>query len=413
VFERTVPAEPGVTIELDGDVVAARRGEPIAAALLAAGELRLARSPKLHRPRGPSCMRGDCDGCVMRVDGEPNVTTCLRPVRGGEVVSTQNVLGTRRTDLLRVTDWFFPDGIDHHHLLAGVPGVSAAVTAFARRMAGLGRLPDAPLDAQPARRIACDALVVGGGAAGLAVASALGARGLAVHLVDESIAPGGDRRALDPAAPVDAGAAEVHPRATCVGWYLGEALVVPAEGGALVVRPRALVVATGAHDGVLAVPNNDLPGVFSARALLRLAGLGVALRAPAAIVGDGRFAAQLARVLGDRVVARVDPADVASIEGGSAVRGLVTRAGERLEVAVVATDLPAAPAFELAAQAGARVRPGLDGFAVVVDEAGRAAEGVWAIGGCTGVASTPDRVQALVADVAAALGAPTPRAHIG
>ena len=36
------------------------------------------------------------------------------------------------------------------------------------------------------------------------------------------------------------------------------------------MRPRATLFATGAHDGVLAVPGNDLPGVLSARALCRL-----------------------------------------------------------------------------------------------------------------------------------------------
>ena len=71
------PVDP-VTIYLDGDAVTAERGEPLAMALLAADKVTLARSPKLHRPRAPSCLRGACDGCLARVDGEPNVMTCLR-----------------------------------------------------------------------------------------------------------------------------------------------------------------------------------------------------------------------------------------------------------------------------------------------------------------------------------------------
>src|SRR3954471_16539837 len=124
MFRRTRAIEDPVTIHLDGSPIPAERGEPIAAAFVASNKLALARSPKLHRPRGPACFRGGCDGCLARVDGVPNIMTCLRPARGGERVETQNVMGSRKSDLLRVTDWFFPQGIDHHHLLVGVPGVS-------------------------------------------------------------------------------------------------------------------------------------------------------------------------------------------------------------------------------------------------------------------------------------------------
>ncbi|MGO8992824.1 MAG: (2Fe-2S)-binding protein, partial [Polyangiaceae bacterium] len=73
---RLVPPRDAVSITLDGERIVAERGEPIAAALLGAGKWTLARSPKFHRPRGPSCMRGACDGCLARVDGVANVMTC-------------------------------------------------------------------------------------------------------------------------------------------------------------------------------------------------------------------------------------------------------------------------------------------------------------------------------------------------
>ena len=75
-----------VTFRFDGDDVIAERGEPVAAALVASGRIALARSPKFHRPRGPSCFRAACDGCLARVDGVPNVMTCLTPAREGMVV---------------------------------------------------------------------------------------------------------------------------------------------------------------------------------------------------------------------------------------------------------------------------------------------------------------------------------------
>src|SRR5258708_340378 len=110
------------SVWLDGGATPGERGEPVAVALLAAGHLALARSPKFHRPRGPWCLRGACDGCLARVNDIPNVMTCRVPAEEGMHIETQNVAGSRETDLLRVTDWFFPHGMDHHELLAGGAG---------------------------------------------------------------------------------------------------------------------------------------------------------------------------------------------------------------------------------------------------------------------------------------------------
>src|SRR4051794_27403616 len=96
-----------VTITLDGEPILAERGEPVAASLVRAGKLMIARSPKFHRPRGPSCMRAACDGCLARVDEAPNVMTCMVPAEEGTAVVSQNRLGPREVDLLRMTDWFF------------------------------------------------------------------------------------------------------------------------------------------------------------------------------------------------------------------------------------------------------------------------------------------------------------------
>ena len=84
-----------VTIYLDGAAIPAERGEPLAAALLAADKTILARSPKLHRPRGPSCFRGGCDGCLARVDGVPNVMTCLVARRAAASASRRRTWSAR------------------------------------------------------------------------------------------------------------------------------------------------------------------------------------------------------------------------------------------------------------------------------------------------------------------------------
>ena len=163
---RSIPLKHPVTVHFDGEAIPAERGEPVAVALLAAGKLSLARSAKFHRPRGPSCLRAACDGCLARVDDRPNVMTCMVPAAEGTVVTTQNTLGSREMDFLRVTDWFFPNGMNHHELFAGVPGLQGIMQSFARRVAGLGKLPVQVSAARGAQRRGADVVVVGAGAGG-------------------------------------------------------------------------------------------------------------------------------------------------------------------------------------------------------------------------------------------------------
>lgn len=411
MFERTKKPSDPVTVYLDGEPLEAEKGEPLAVTLLAASALRLARSPKLHRPRGPSCLRGDCDGCLARVDDVPNVMLCLRRAEGGEKVTTQNVLGSRETDLLRIIDWFFPKGIDHHHLLAGIPGVSEVMQTFARKLAGIGRLPTDAVLARAAERIACDVLVVGAGLAGTVVAAELARAGLDVCVADDGAVTGGSALAAGPEASeilrrCSLDRARLFVESTVVGIYDGEA-VVAGRDGAVVTRPKALVLATGAHDGVVVVPNNDLPGVMSARAMAKLGSLGILPTEPVAVVGEGFWVERCLALFGSRVAVVLAESDLAEIEGSSRVKGVKAKGGRRTAVRLVAVATPSAPSFELAEMAGARVQHQSTGYRVVCDERGRATEGTWAVGECTGAAFDPasmaSRSEACAADVVSSL----------
>ena len=64
-------------------------GEPIAAALKAAGVMVHRYTKKRHEPRGIFCAIGRCTGCVMVVNGKPNVRTCITPLEEGMSVETQ------------------------------------------------------------------------------------------------------------------------------------------------------------------------------------------------------------------------------------------------------------------------------------------------------------------------------------
>jgi sarcosine oxidase subunit alpha len=396
---RLRPPRDPVTMQFDGHTVVAERGEPAAVALVAAGHLALARSPKFHRPRGPSCLRAACDGCLARVDGEPNVMTCRVRAAEGMRIETQNVIGSRDTDLLRMADWFFPEGMNHHELLAGVPGVQRVMQAFARRVAGLGRLPRETVAPRGATRREVDVLVVGAGASGMASALELARRGRRVEVVEDGLAWGGSLRAL--AEPARAGwepllrafgeavagsKVSLRLETTAAGIYADDVLVGGPEG-IEVLTARTLVLAPGAHDGVLAFEGNDVPGVMSARAAGWLLAHGTTAGKRMLVTvteGGGPFGEALSRALGDVELVRGVPTHV---RGSGRVKEVtvVDAGGERrVRCDALLVDAPRAPAYELCAQAGAELGHEPRGFVVRVARGGQIRAGVLAVGEVVG-----------------------------
>ena len=78
-----------VTIRVDGVEIEACEGEPIAAALVAAGVRVFRMTRKRKEPRRIFCAVGRCTDCVMTVDGHPNVRTCITPIRDGMEIQTE------------------------------------------------------------------------------------------------------------------------------------------------------------------------------------------------------------------------------------------------------------------------------------------------------------------------------------
>ena len=78
-----------VTFTYDGKALTGCEGEPIASALKAAGVMVHRYTKKEHKPRGIFCAIGRCTDCVMVVDGQPNVRTCVTPLKEGMKVQTQ------------------------------------------------------------------------------------------------------------------------------------------------------------------------------------------------------------------------------------------------------------------------------------------------------------------------------------
>jgi len=91
-----------VTFYFEGQPIEGYEGEPIAAALHAAGIKVLRHSAKLNRPRGFFCAIGKCSSCLMEVDGVPNVFSCVTPLREGMQVRRQEGRGKLKTFSIQI-----------------------------------------------------------------------------------------------------------------------------------------------------------------------------------------------------------------------------------------------------------------------------------------------------------------------
>lgn len=99
ISEHPILGEPEkgrlITFTYDGTEMQGYEGEPIAAALKAAGVMVHRHTKKYGMPRGIFCAIGRCTDCVMVVDGRPNVRTCVTPLEEGMRVQTQYGVGTK------------------------------------------------------------------------------------------------------------------------------------------------------------------------------------------------------------------------------------------------------------------------------------------------------------------------------
>jgi sarcosine oxidase subunit alpha len=332
----------------------------------------------------------------------------------GTVVRSQNTLGSREVDLLRMTDWFFPKGMNHHELFAGVPGLQRIMQTFARRVAGLGKLPAEATAARVSARRAADVFVIGAGPAGMAMAARAAKSGRRVEILDDALAIGGGARALgwshahEPAgaafraieadfrAFAERGAITVRTSTTVAAIYGDDVLVVGSEG-AEVVTARATIIAAGAHDGALAFEGNDVPGVMSARAAGWLLAYGVSVGKRVAVIvdpseGSGPFGEAYARArkaIDPRAEVHVVRGAPIAVSGSASVKGVTVREARgrevRLDVDAVLLDAPRAPAYELCEQAGAPLDHAPRGYLPKVVR-GKIREGFFAIGEVTGAA---------------------------
>ena len=389
LLKRREAAGDALDLHYEHARIAAWPGQTVALALLAAGELETSRSIKYRRPRGAYCLRGDCGSCLMRIDGQPNVRACMTAVAPHLPVEPQNRLLETGPDPSRIVDKVLRGGMDHHHFMVRPRIANQIMQGVARGLTGLGTLPErAPDDSSEHRVHRPDVLVVGGGPAGHGVVETL-ARGTAERRIlwfDRRPAPPSETRA-------ERFEALVHDTGV-FGVYPDEGLIAAStrrgRGAPILhtIHPRHVVFATGATDPTIAIANNDLPGVVSARGLLeQLARAGAQLHCEVVVIGDGPLATSAATALG---CSRLSVEDVEGLVGGSHVEAVQTRSG-KVSADLVALAPAPSPAYDLARQGGAEVRWDGTGFAVVRDEAGRCrTEGPWTAWVCGDAAGYPE-----------------------
>ena len=234
-------------------------GDSIASALHAAGVKKLTASLKYNRPRGFFCGIGKCSSCLMKVNGIPNVRTCIAPLKNGVHVNTQE----------KLADW-----------------------------------PDVEFKSKSKETVNVDILVVGAGPAGLCAGLEAALQGTNVLLVDENQIVGGQlvkqthkffgskqekagTRGVQIARDLENdlnkfeknGKIKVMLDSTVIGYYEGDKekqhkfAVVKREdydNTLYEVNCRAVIFACGAMENMLLFPGNDLPGVYGAGAVQTL-----------------------------------------------------------------------------------------------------------------------------------------------
>jgi sarcosine oxidase subunit alpha len=421
-----VPAEAAITVDFEGEPIPAKEGEPLAVALLAAGQGVLSRSIKYHRPRSAFCLAAGCSQCLMRVDGTPNLFSCRVPAKSGMRLQRQNSYPSAKVDVFHAIDWLFPGGLDHHAMFAGVPVADKVMAKVARHLAGLGLLPDAVAPQRaPPETLTTAVAIAGGGASGLAAAQSLAAAGVPFVLLEREDVLGGRWRLGAPEAGAPATLTlpstpgTLRLRTTVLGLYTsaqGRFLAAVSSGREgprlLLVRAPRFLLALGGHAPLLPFEDNDLPGILSGRAasdLLRRRGI-LPGEAPA-VVGHGPELPSLVQLLEEKGAHPALVLDTSSTPAPGVLSGRVLKAhgrnwvqaltvelsgGRRKKVAcdAVLLSVPQAPAYEVARHAGARVvfRPDLGVFAVEADADGKTrAQGVYvagtALGGTTAAAA--------------------------
>jgi sarcosine oxidase subunit alpha len=313
-----IDREQVVRFTFNGQSFAAYEGDTIASALAAAGIRTFSRSFKYHRRRGLMCVAGNCSNCLVQVDDEPNVRSCITPVQTGMAVRSQNAWPSLERDVMSLAqraERFLPTGFYYKGFMRP-KALWPLYERVLRRSTGLGRVHADTKPRHPEKVYKhADVAVIGGGPAGLRAAQAAAQAGARVIVMETEAALGGHLRwathdvSGKPAFKYAATLAdevrglenvEVLTDTTVFGCF-EQNWIAAAQGDRLLkLRARAVVVATGAYESPALFENNDLPGVMLGSGAQRLARLwGVSPGTRVVVASANRRGLQVALELAD------------------------------------------------------------------------------------------------------------------
>ena len=277
----------------DGKPYQGFAGDSIASALLANGVRIVGRSFKYHRPRGIWGAWTEEPNAIVDVtrDGKtiPNLRATTEPLENDIAVRSVNAAPTAAADRAALIDRLAPMLPAGFYYKTFLWPRWETFEGSIRAMAGLGRVDpnNRPPADNPQFNARCDLLVVGAGAAGLAGAAAAAHAGRVVFLVDDHAEIGGQLAhrggaiegggwrdwAQGVVRAIEAAGGRVITRTTAYGVYDGNLVCAwerRASGPDALwrIRPQKIVIAAGAIERPLILPDNDRPGVMSANSAL-------------------------------------------------------------------------------------------------------------------------------------------------
>ena len=244
-----IPGKKEVTFTWNGERLSGYEGEMISSALFANGVHIFGHHHKDNSPQGIFCANGQCAQCMVIADGLA-LKSCMTHLRAEMVVQSLEELPKLPAD---------------------------------------DRIPQ--LSNVPAKKV--EVLIIGAGPAGLAAAIELGKLGVDVLIIDDKDRLGGKlvlqtHKFFGSVEDSHAGtrgfeignilqedllaheSVEVWLNTTAVAVFSDKIVGVINAGQYRKIKPRKLLVTTGAREKMLSFPGNTLPGVYGAGAFQTL-----------------------------------------------------------------------------------------------------------------------------------------------